>query len=160
MVERWVQGIEIRTATSKRERLVGPGLVVVQGGAPGLDTKVANATQAMAFGLNRRTRAEFRLYTDIAHDPTDGWTSVALADGLWLETYPADWDNLPRWEAGPKRNQQMLDAGADHVVAFFATGHGYGPDAKGGTNDMVRRAHKAGVNVDIYEAGLFRWRKP
>ena len=49
----------------------------------------------------------------------------------------------PAWEqhgraAGPLRNQEMLDAGPDLVVAF--------PGGKG-TADMVRRARAVGVEV-------------
>jgi hypothetical protein len=40
--------------------------------------------------------------------------------------------------AGTDRNQKMLEAGADLVIAF--------PDGRG-TADMVRRAHRAGIPV-------------
>jgi hypothetical protein len=46
------------------------------------------------------------------------------------------------------------------LSAFFSAGKVYGPDERGGTNDMVRRAHRAGVPVDIYEADARAWRKP
>jgi hypothetical protein len=52
-------------------------------------------------------------------------------------TYAADWEKHGR-AAGPMRNQQMLDAGADGVVAF--------PGGRG-TADMVERAQRAGVPV-------------
>ena len=53
----------------------------------------------------------------------------------------------PAWEqhgraAGPLRNQEMLDAGPDLVVAFPG-GHG--------TADMIQRAVKVGVPVKIVE---------
>lgn len=51
--------------------------------------------------------------------------------------FPADWERHGR-AAGPLRNQEMLDAGPDLVVAF--PGHR-------GTEDMVRRAKKVGVRV-------------
>lgn len=49
----------------------------------------------------------------------------------------ADWERHGR-AAGPLRNQEMLDAGPDLVVAF---------PGGGGTADMVRRAKKGGVEV-------------
>lgn len=61
-----------------------------------------------------------------------------------MEVYPADWDRLGK-AAGPIRNQQMLDTGADLVLAFYKTG------AKNiGTQDMVNRAEKAGIKVKKY----------
>jgi hypothetical protein len=136
----------------KRDRTAKPGdgLVIVQGGADGLDDLAARIARIVATGLRRRGRDQFRKIFVEPH----------LADGLWLETYPADWNNRPRHLAGPERNQLMLDKGADHVIAFFSAGKVYGPDERGGTNDMVRRAHRAGVPVDIYEADARAWRKP
>ena len=137
---------------------LAPGLVVVEGGAPGLDTKIRNAATVSAFGLHRRSRAEFALYAEFNGED---WNGPQLAEGLWLYTFPADWENRPRHLAGPERNQRMLDeTKPDHVIAFFAHGRNYGSGMRGGTNDMVRRAVKAGVPVDIYVANERRWRKP
>jgi predicted polyphosphate/ATP-dependent NAD kinase len=58
--------------------------------------------------------------------------------------FPADWERCGK-AAGPLRNQEMLDAGPDLVVAF--------PGGKG-TADMVRRARKAGVPVQIIGASV------
>lgn len=56
--------------------------------------------------------------------------------------FPADWDKHGR-SAGPIRNQQMLDEGKpDFVVAF--------PGGKG-TADMVRRARKAEIPVEMVD---------
>lgn len=55
----------------------------------------------------------------------------------WSE-YPADWKQHGR-KAGPIRNQYMLDHGKPDVVVAFPGGTG--------TNDMVRRAKRAGVEV-------------
>lgn len=57
------------------------------------------------------------------------------------ECFPADWETYGK-VAGPIRNQRMLDAGADLVLAFP------GPASKG-TWDMVRRAEKAGIVVEV-----------
>lgn len=158
LVTRWTQGIAEPGSPRDRKTKYGPGLTIVQGGAPGADTKVANAARLLSLGLHRRTREEYlrRLPTldEILDDGED------LADGLRLETYMADWANRPRYAAGPERNQRMLDAGADHVIALFAHGRVYGPGIRGGTNDMIRRAVAADVPVDIYVANDRRWRKP
>lgn len=54
-----------------------------------------------------------------------------------VEWFPAQWKALGK-AAGPIRNQQMLDAGADAVVAF--------PGGRG-TEDMISKAEDAGVTV-------------
>jgi hypothetical protein len=77
----------------------------------------------------------------IVHGAARGADRLAgrVARGLCLdvEAYPADWQRHGKG-AGPIRNQQMLDAGADLVIAF--------PGGRG-TADMVRRARAAGVPV-------------
>lgn len=62
--------------------------------------------------------------------------------GLPVETFPADWKTRGK-AAGPIRNQEMLDAGVDIVLAFP------GPKSRG-TWDMVRRAEKRGVIVEVH----------
>lgn len=57
--------------------------------------------------------------------------------GVKVFPVPAQWSKHGR-RAGPIRNQAMLGHGIDLVVAF--------PGGKG-TEDMVSRAHKAGVMV-------------
>jgi len=52
-------------------------------------------------------------------------------------TFPAAWERHGK-AAGPLRNQEMLDAGPDLVVAF--------PGGRG-TADMVRRAERIGVPI-------------
>lgn len=57
--------------------------------------------------------------------------------------YPADWRTHGR-AAGPIRNQQMLDAEQpDLVLAFRSRG------TSRGTDDMIRRAKRAGVPVRV-----------
>lgn len=63
---------------------------------------------------------------------------VAETVGLLVETYPADWRRHGK-AAGPRRNQEIADAGADLCIAF--TGGR-------GTADMVRRARAAGIPVE------------
>lgn len=59
--------------------------------------------------------------------------------GLEVETHEADWDRYGR-RAGPIRNQQMVDSGADLCLAFPL------PESKG-TFDCIERAEKAGIFV-------------
>lgn len=61
----------------------------------------------------------------------------AAALGLSIEPRPAEWDRHGK-AAGPIRNQEMVDAGADLLIAF---GGGVG------TADCIRRARKAGIPV-------------
>lgn len=64
--------------------------------------------------------------------------------GMSVEPHRADW-NLHGKAAGPIRNQQMINAGADHVIAFFNK-----PLAESkGTSDMVGRARHKGIPIDV-----------
>jgi hypothetical protein len=72
-----------------------------------------------------------------------------LADEVWWETFPttpippeihrANW-KLNGRAAGPIRNQQMIDQGADVCIAFPLG------DSRG-TRDCIRRAEAAGIPV-------------
>ncbi len=63
--------------------------------------------------------------------------------GIPSQSVPADWNKYGR-AAGPIRNQKMLDECAPNLVLAF-------PDPKSrGTWDMVRRAKKAGVKVEVF----------
>lgn len=67
---------------------------------------------------------------------------VAQNLGLKSEEYPAQWQFHGK-SAGPIRNQEMVDDGADICLAF--------PTAKSiGTWDCVRRAKAAGIPVKVY----------
>lgn len=57
--------------------------------------------------------------------------------GVTVDVYPAEWSKHGK-AAGPIRNQEMVDAGPDVVVAF---------PGGSGTADCVRRARKAGIPV-------------
>ena len=67
----------------------------------------------------------------------------ATERGLTTEVHYAAW-NLHGKAAGPIRNQAMLDAGADLVIAF---------PGGAGTADMVGRARSAGVPVLHVDGG-------
>lgn len=67
-----------------------------------------------------------------------------LANDVWdrlgmhqRQSFPADWGRFGK-AAGPIRNQEMADAGADLCIAF--------PGGRG-TADMKDRARKAGIPV-------------
>ena len=67
----------------------------------------------------------------------------AIAQGVVLESYPANWKALGKI-AGPYRNQQMVDAGADVCLAFPLLN-------SRGTYDCMRRAEEAGIPVKVFE---------
>jgi hypothetical protein len=59
------------------------------------------------------------------------------------ETHPADWSRGK--QAGPERNQRMVDLGADLCLAFPL-------GASRGTRDCMRRANAAGIPVKEWTA--------
>lgn len=59
-----------------------------------------------------------------------------------VEEYPADWKTHGK-SAGHIRNQQMLDEGKPDLVVAFP--------GEAGTADMVRRAKRAGVRIQLAE---------
>lgn len=76
----------------------------------------------------------------------DLWAAERIAAGDPVEVVrcPADWGRHGR-KAGPVRNQQMVDAGADLVLAYFQRGA-----ENHGTADCVRRAQAARIPVRRY----------
>jgi YspA, cpYpsA-related SLOG family len=66
---------------------------------------------------------------------------AARALAIREEPHPADWATHNK-AAGPIRNQEMVNAGASLVLAFFAEG-----EPNRGTLDCVRRAIAAGIPV-------------
>lgn len=65
----------------------------------------------------------------------------AVSNGVNLTVHKADW-NAYGSSAGPRRNQEMVDAGADLCLAFPMSG-------SRGTWDCVNRAKKAGIVVTV-----------
>lgn len=62
------------------------------------------------------------------------------------EYFPADWDKYGLG-AGPKRNREMADANATHLIAFW-------DGESRGTNDMIKVAkHKKILTKIIYYTG-------
>lgn len=80
-----------------------------------------------------------RPITTIVHGCAPGADTLAdewaAANCVRVDQFPAAWKTLGP-AAGPIRNQQMVDAGADGVIAF--------PGGRG-TADCVRRAEGAGI---------------
>lgn len=67
----------------------------------------------------------------------------ARTQGITLEIHPAKWHVHGR-AAGPIRNQEMVDAGADIVLAFPV-------GESRGTRHCISAAQKAGLKTEIYE---------
>jgi hypothetical protein len=87
-----------------------------------------------------KTRGPFTMLINGATPGADALAvSWALANRLIINSYMPDWKKLGK-AAGPIRNQLMMEARPDLVIAF--------PGGRG-TADMVLRAKAAGV--EIYE---------
>jgi hypothetical protein len=71
------------------------------------------------------------------------------------ETFAADWGKHGN-AAGPLRNQAMLDAGADLVLAFPIGG----PATSPGTWDTIHRAAAMGIPVRIYARSIIEGTVP
>ena len=92
---------------------------------------------------------KFPLKTTIIHGAAKGADRIAgeIAVGLGFNeviAVPANWDKHHR-AAGPIRNQVMLDMKPDLVLAFHDD-----PNLGKGTADMVSRARRAGVEVQVF----------
>jgi YspA, cpYpsA-related SLOG family len=90
----------------------GADLVVVHGGAPGVDTS-------------------FHL--------------MCQKHGVTLKPFRADWRGLGKI-AGPARNKEMVESGADLCIALHRT-----IQTSKGTKDCIRQALAAGIAVWLIE---------
>jgi hypothetical protein len=75
----------------------------------------------------------------------DLWTVSAHSvdpDVALPERHPAEWDVYGK-AAGPLRNQEMVDLGADLCLGFLM------PDSRG-TRDCIQRARDAGIAVVVH----------
>jgi hypothetical protein len=90
--------------------------------------------------LNEYTADWFERGLVVVHGAARGADTLAAEAakrlGYKAEEHPADW-NLGR-RAGPIRNQAMVAAGADLLIAF---------NGARGTADCVKRAERAGIPV-------------
>lgn len=71
-------------------------------------------------------------------------TVFAKSKGLMVEVYCASWGEHGK-SAGPKRNQRMVDDGADVCLVFPKIGA-----ENKGTLDCMTRAFKAGIPIRSY----------
>lgn len=97
-------------------------------------------------GADATAAAWCRLIRKSGNDPVIG-RDLRLRE----EPHPADWKAHGR-AAGPIRNQEMVDAGADLVLAFVMRCTLKGCAGKPehvthGTQDCITRAEKAGIPV-------------
>ena len=110
-----------------------PGAVLVSGHCPTGADHIAETCWAMLNG-----------YRDVAD---------AIAAGL-IEAHPADWDRYGK-AAGPRRNAEMVDLGADVCLAFIGpcTKPGCrteGPHGSHGATHCAGLAEKAEIPVSRY----------
>jgi len=84
----------------------------------------------------------------------DHWADKwATYQAVRQEKHPADWNKLGKG-AGPIRNQEMVDAGADICLAFVCPCSKMDcsisrPHDSHGTSSTIRMAKKAGIPVRI-----------
>lgn len=131
----WPDDLAVRLALARVALADAPMssvLTVVHGGCP----TGADATAA----------AWCRLIRKSGNDPVIG-RDLRLRE----EPHPADWKRHGR-RGGPIRNQEMVDAGADLVLAFVMPCTLKGCAGKPehvthGTQDCITRAEKAGIPV-------------
>lgn len=69
--------------------------------------------------------------------------SIGKMYGLKVERHPADWERFGKY-AGPKRNKEMVDLGADVCLAFPI-------GASRGTRGCMKLAKDAGIPVKDFD---------
>lgn len=72
----------------------------------------------------------------------DIWRSHGLRD----EPHPADWKQWGK-AAGPRRNREMCELGADILLAFPLEG-------SQGTQDCIRWAHQLAIPTEIHRSRI------
>ncbi len=82
----------------------------------------------------------------VVHGGCRGADMLAAHHATAAELHLADWDKYGK-KAGPIRNQQMADLGADLCVAFSDQ------PITPGTRDMITRAKQAGIPVWVVGHG-------
>lgn len=117
-----MRGITVAIETLIKKFPDDKEIVIVHGAAKGADTLAENYVHNTALYLSEK-----------------GYR-------IRQEKNPAKWDQHGRG-AGPIRNQEMVDKGADICVAFVKVGA-----ANRGTTDCANRARKAGIEVLEFKA--------
>jgi YspA, cpYpsA-related SLOG family len=106
----------------------------------GLVTELAEDREPVTIVHGAAAGAD-QLADDVARDlQLAGWD-------VTIEAHPAQWAAYGKG-AGPIRNQEMADAGADLCVGFS------GQPVTRGTADMIGRATKAGIRVWVIGHGV------
>lgn len=99
-------------------------------------------TDAITVDMQLDRLHEMHRFTQVIHGGARGADAEAdrwaKSRRIPVKAFPADWKALGK-KAGPIRNQKMLDESHPDLVAAFPGG--------AGTEDMVRRAKKAGVLI-------------
>jgi hypothetical protein len=108
------------------------------------------ACHKLAAEILRRLIARYGSDLVIVHGDATGvdesFGSAAKGLGLSVEAHPADWDQAGP-AAGPRRNAEMIRAGADLCVASHRP-----LSASKGRKDYVRKAVPAGLPVYLIES--------
>jgi hypothetical protein len=86
----------------------------------------------------------------------DGWAHIQIRDGknVTTEIHDADWDRYGR-AAGPRRNAEMVKAGADECLCFLAQCSDHrcyrsDPHGSHGAAGCARMAAEAGIPVRYF----------
>jgi YspA, cpYpsA-related SLOG family len=95
--------------------------------------------ESALYSLRRDVRGEDILIVHGASQMDWAIAGMAYAMRMYHEPHPADWTTHKR-AAGPIRNQEMVDAGADICLAFIKNN-------SRGASDCARRAEAAGIAV-------------
>lgn len=92
----------------------------------------------------------------------DRWCGIRWHQGrdVLAERHRADWDRLGKG-AGFKRNQEMVNAGADEALAFVMACRSprcrnRAPHGSHGTMDCAGRARRAGIPVTVHTEDALR----
>jgi hypothetical protein len=112
---------------------------------PTIICTILDGFMASRENLTLNTEGEFTIIQGGARGADAMAKEWALANGVQMVEFPAEWDKYGRG-AGPKRNQQMLDEKPDLVLAFS-----HDITTSRGTADMTRRAAKS--NTLVYLVG-------
>jgi hypothetical protein len=104
---------------------------------------VAQALKDLWFDMERPNLNEWTIVHGDCPTGIDAYAQkVAESQGMQSERYPADWSMGKK--AGPLRNKEMVDLGADLVLAFPK-------GASRGTRGCLKMAQEAGLKVVVYE---------
>lgn len=119
----------------------GPFRVLVCGSRGWIDRKTV--WERLQRLLSTREAEDITILHGAARGPDTFAAEWAETEGIMVEEYPAEWKRWGR-VAGPMRNQRMLDEGKPDLVIAFRS-----PGRSTGTDDMISRARRAVVPVDV-----------